>query len=263
MNEIFGASYAKTYDLVYGDKDYNAECDAIERLIGEFGDSGVRRVLDLGCGTGRHAIPLCERGYEVTGLDRSAAMLTRARESAEKKKLPQPIAFHQADIQTMSIEPRCDVALIMFNVLGYIVGNDELLAALRRIRRRVRPGGLLIGDIWYGPSVIANPPGERTKQIDQLSGKIVRQSSGTYNTVEQTCEIAIKTLRFEENRQVEETRETHKARYFFPLELDLALRCANFRLLAMREFPNVDELPSLGRWPAAFIARTDEIALPQ
>ena len=73
---LFGAAYASAYDQLYVEKNYASECDMIEALL-ELG--GVRRkkgkLLDLGCGTGNHAIPLARRGYEVTGVDLSEDML--------------------------------------------------------------------------------------------------------------------------------------------------------------------------------------------
>src|SRR5260370_41240685 len=76
---VFGADYANAYDVLYQDKDYASECDLIERVFAEYAAGRrVKGVLDLGCGTGGHAVPLAERGYEVVGVDRSAEMLRHA-----------------------------------------------------------------------------------------------------------------------------------------------------------------------------------------
>jgi len=71
MNTVFGSEYAGAYDAIYGDKDYAAECDLVERIFKTYGYGVVQSVMDLGCGTGGHALPLAERGYEVSGIDRS------------------------------------------------------------------------------------------------------------------------------------------------------------------------------------------------
>ena len=75
MTGVFGAEYAGAYDAIYAEKDYEAEVDLIERAAARFGDDAAASVLDLGCGTGGHAIPLARRGHRVTGVDRSPAML--------------------------------------------------------------------------------------------------------------------------------------------------------------------------------------------
>ena len=76
---VFGRDYAAAYDDLYQDKDYVAECDLIERVFETYGQGPTRRVLDLGCGTGGHAVILAKRGYDVVGVDRSPEMLERAR----------------------------------------------------------------------------------------------------------------------------------------------------------------------------------------
>jgi SAM-dependent methyltransferase len=81
---VFGSAYSSAYDALYRDKDYQSECDLIERVFREYGTRPVHTILDLGCGTGNHAIPLAQRGYEVVGVDRSADMLEIAREKAEQ-----------------------------------------------------------------------------------------------------------------------------------------------------------------------------------
>lgn len=257
MTEVFGKEYADTYDIVYGNKDYEGECDAILKFVSTFGDGNVRRLLDLGCGTGRHAIPLSERGYEVFGVDQSEAMLARARQRAASRTSKTPLEFQRADIRSLSLNRTFDAALIMFSVLGYMTTNEDLLATLGAARRHVRDSGLLIADIWYGPAVTADPPGDRMKEIDHQSGRIIRFSSGRHFAHEQCCTVAIRTLRVKNGGLVDEKHETHKVRYFFPLELELALRATGFRMLALRNFPNIDEPPSLGQWAAAFVAKAE------
>lgn len=75
MNPVFGPGYASVYDLLYQDKDYAGECDLLTRLFADFGASPIGSVLDLGCGTGGHAMPLARRGFRVTGVDAAPAML--------------------------------------------------------------------------------------------------------------------------------------------------------------------------------------------
>src|SRR5437867_13389569 len=75
MNELFGSEYADAYDVLYQDKDYLEESRLIDRLFQTYGNGAVRTVLDLGCGTGNHGLPLAQQGYEVVGVVRSAGML--------------------------------------------------------------------------------------------------------------------------------------------------------------------------------------------
>ena len=55
--------YGRYYDLIYSGKDYSAECDYVEECIRCFSVIPVGRILDVGCGTGSHAVILAKRGY--------------------------------------------------------------------------------------------------------------------------------------------------------------------------------------------------------
>src|SRR5450432_1981030 len=77
---VFGA-YSRYYDLLYRDKDYAAEASYVRSLIGQHCPAATS-ILDLGCGTGRHALLLAEHGYRVTGVDGSPDMLIAARSQA-------------------------------------------------------------------------------------------------------------------------------------------------------------------------------------
>ena len=76
--------YAEYYDLIYQDKDYEKECDFLEEIFQAYQSKPVKSILELGCGTGGHAIPLAKRGYELTGLDTSSVMLKQAEKKSKE-----------------------------------------------------------------------------------------------------------------------------------------------------------------------------------
>src|SRR5207249_6640483 len=161
MNELFGSEYADAYDVLYQDKDYLEESRLIDRLFQIYGNGPVRTVLDLGCGTGNHGLPLAQRGYEVVGVDRSAGMLESARKKAVSRKIDGKANFYQEDIRSFQVEQSFDESLMMFAVLDYQLENRDVLAALRTARKHVRLGGIFIFDVWYGPAVLRQGPSER------------------------------------------------------------------------------------------------------
>lgn len=99
------------------------------------------RVLDVGCGPGRHALALAERGIEVTGVDASPAFVALARASAEARALP--ATFTVLDVRDLAYDSEFDAAICLcqggFGLLG---GRDEV-EVFTRIARTVRPGGRL------------------------------------------------------------------------------------------------------------------------
>jgi SAM-dependent methyltransferase len=254
MTEVFGAAYASAYDTLYQDKDYGAECDQIERAFRKYGES-IHTVLDLGCGTGNHAIPLAQRGYQVTGVDRSAEMLARAEKKAPEFADRKQLTFHHSDIQQLELGHEFDAGLLMFAVLGYQKRNADVLSALTTTRRHIRSGGLLVFDVWYGPAVLNQRPSQRVKVIENGEGKLLRVVSGELNTDQHLCHVDYHMWQLHADRLVASTEERHSMRYFFPLELELFFQLSNFRLLRLGRFPEFDQDATESTWNVMGIAQ--------
>ena len=255
MNEVFGSEYADAYDFLYKDKDYLAECRLIDRLLQKYANGNVRKVLDLGCGTGNHALPLAEQDYRVVGVDRAAGMLEIARLKTACRRIDGKASFYEGDIRTLQLGQSFDAALMMFAVLGYQLTNADVLAALRTARKHVRAEGMLIFDIWYGPAVLREGPSERIKCISTESGQILRVASGELDIGRHLCKVSYRLWRIEGERLVGQTEETHMMRYFFPLELNLFLEYSGFTPLRLGVFPEFDRDPDTTTWNVLGIAR--------
>ncbi|WP_109105606.1 class I SAM-dependent methyltransferase [Azospirillum sp. TSO35-2] len=255
---VFGTGYAAAYDALYRDKDYEAECDLVERILNEHGHDGPRRLLDLGCGTGNHALPLARRGHAVTGVDRSPGMLDQARAKVGKTAFPNgtpaPV-FHPGDVRTLDLGTRFDAALMMFAVLGYQHENADLTDTLNTVRRHLAPGGLFVFDVWNGLAVLTDRPGQRIRTVTDGATRIIRTTTTTLDTVHQRCRVRFGVLRLEGDRVVDEQDEEHIMRFFFPQELDLALGAAGMRMEGLQAFPDYDRAPDEHAWNVICIAR--------
>ena len=103
-----------------------------------------QRVLDLCCGLGRHAIPLAERGYQVTGLDRSADALAEARRRDRAS-----VAWVEGDMRDLAALPGpFDAVLNLWQSFGYFDAATNT-AILRQIHGTLRPGGRFILDLYH------------------------------------------------------------------------------------------------------------------
>jgi SAM-dependent methyltransferase len=250
VSDVFGPGYAGAYDVLYDEKDYEAECDLVEQIFAEHAGAPVRTILDLGCGTGNHAVPLARRGYEVMGVDRSEAMLERARAKADGA-----VSFEPGDIRDVRLGREFDAVLVLFAVLGYQLSNDDVLATLETVRTHLRSGGLLVFDVWYGPAVLHERPSPRLRTIEREGGRLVRASDGNLDVRNHLCAVDFRISRFEGGRLVAETIEQHQMRYFFPLELELFLATAGFSLLRLGAFPDLDSEPDETTWNVLAVAR--------
>jgi SAM-dependent methyltransferase len=246
---VFGRDYAAVYDDLYQDKDYPAECDLVERIFKLYGQGPVRRVLDLGSGTGGHAVELAQRGYDVVGVDRAPEMLSRAGARGSTAR------FKLGDLSRLDLGETFDATLMMFAVLSYQVGNADVQAALQNVRKHLHPGGLFVCDFWYGPAVLAERPAERIKVIDTAQGQVIRVAAGELDARRNLCMVRYHVWRIEDGRVMAEAREQHPMRYFFALELDLLLASAGLEQLRLGAFPAFDEEPTEKTWNVALVAR--------
>lgn len=146
---VSGNAYdARFAALAQGGKDVHGEANFVAAL-------GVHSVLDAGCGTGRVAIELARRGFDVVGVDRDAAFLRLAREKAPR------LPWYLADLATMDIpaaEPSAGVrrfeAIVMAgNVMLFLDPGSEP-AVLVNLARHLTPGGLLVAGFQLQPGGI-------------------------------------------------------------------------------------------------------------
>lgn len=254
MSEIFGTVYSDSYDLLYSDKDYGSECDLIERILREYGATTAERILDLGCGTGNHSIPLGARGYQVVGSDQSEAMLERARLKLEEEP-GAAVEFIQGDLRCLDLGRDFDAVLMMFAVLGYQKENIDLRQALQTARQHLLPGGLLLFDVWYGPAVLHERPGDRIKRMKTAEGEMVRITSSQLDIRHHLCRVHFSVWRFNAKKIVEESQEEHVMRFFFPRELELLLEISGFELVRLGDFRDLNIEPDESTWNVMAVAR--------
>jgi perosamine synthetase len=247
----FRELYAEAYDALYADKDYAAEVTLLERCFTRFSLRPVRRVLDVGCGTGRHAAELAARGYEVVGVDASAEMLALAR-----RREPN-VRFLQADVRSLPLTETFDAALLMFAVLSYQATASDVLAALSEVRRILPAGAPLLGDIWYGSS-----PGARveTTRRSARQGDVEWLRVGRLSRfpLEQRVEARYE-LRQKHADQVRVARELHVLRWFHAGELQLALSATGFELCALTSVDDLERPPRPSDGAAFFVARAVDV----
>jgi len=255
VSAVFETSYAGSYDLLYQDKDYVAECDVLEKAFQTYAEQRIENILDLGCGTGSHALVLAQRGYQVVGVDRSSGMLAQAHVKAAQQISNGEAVFQRGDIRNLNLDQRFDAVLIMFAVLGYQLSNSDVRAALQSARRHLNVGGLLAFDVWYGPAVTHERPTQRVKVIPTPEGKIVRVASGELDTSQQVCAVHYQLWHIGPAGLIAECEEDHQMRYFFPLELNLFLQQSGFTLLRLSNFPELDREPDETTWNVLGVAR--------
>ena len=252
---VFNSQYAGQYDLLYAEKNYVEECNTVEQVAKRLGINKPHFILDVGCGTGGHAIELASRGYAVTGVDLSQDMLDIALEKAASLPSLQNPNFLQGDARNFDTGQLYDMAIMMFAVIGYLTDNEDVLQGLRNIRRQLKPGALFVCDFWYGPSVLSTRPTERVRVLNSDRSRLIRAASTVLNIATHTADVTFKLWTLEGNLVKSETTETHRLRYFFPQEFALFLSQTGFELQSISAFPSLDAPLNDQTWNALVAAR--------
>ena len=252
---VFG-NYARYYDLLYCDKDYVGETQFVHQLIQRHAP-GTQSILDLGCGTGTHAMLLAKEGYQLHGVDLSADMLQKAsdRLSQLPVDLQARLQFSQGDIRNARLNQTFDVVLSLFHVISYQTTNDDLLAAFETIKQHLNPGGIFIFDVWYGPAVLTERPAVRVKRLEDEEILVTRIAERVMYPNENLVDVNYQVfIRDKSSDAVEELQETHRMRYLFKPEVQLLLQESKMQIVACREWMS-DKEASWNTWGVYFIGR--------
>jgi SAM-dependent methyltransferase len=140
-------------------------------------------VVDLACGAGRHLRALAAAGARAVGVDRSRALLARARraipDAGDRGRALGEIALVQGDLRALPFRSGAfRGALSMFTSLGYFAEEAEHAAAFAEIRRVVAPRGWLLIDFLNAPQVAASLVPESTRAIGGYTVREARRIAG-------------------------------------------------------------------------------------
>lgn len=251
--KVFDKNYAMVYDSLYKDKDYEKECNFIETIFTKRSEN-IRTILDLGCGTGGHALILAKRGYEVVGIDRAKDMLKIANLKAKQENFT--IKFIHGDITDIDLQMKFDAVISMFAVMSYQTTNAALAGICSVAKKHLVPGGLFIFDCWYGPAVLSEKPGVCIKEV-KLNGteKIVRFTEPILNTLTHTVETRFKIWNIRNGHLISETKESHLMRFLYPLEIKYFLEVAGFNKIEFCPFLELERQLSNKDWNMTVIAK--------
>jgi SAM-dependent methyltransferase len=139
-DELFGDDFLRTMDRLTDDQ-VTREVNFIEESLG-LQQGGM--ILDLACGSGRHAVEMAVRGYNVVGYDLSVAMLARAADEAHDRN--QKLNFLHGDMRDIGFEEMFDGVYCWSTSFGYFDDEKNMLVA-QRIHRSLRKGGMLLLDV--------------------------------------------------------------------------------------------------------------------
>lgn len=255
MTQPFQAAYSAYYDLLYREKDYAAEAQFIASLLERHAAGPPPlRVLDVACGTGRHALELWRLGIRVDGCDQSAGMLERARAGFAGSGFE--ASFFQVPFQEVaSIGGTYHAVTSMFSAINYLTTYADLARALDGIGRVLRPGGVFLFDFWNGNAVLDHHSPVRVKDVRDGTRRLLRTSETTLDRVRHLAQVHYHVVLFEGDRVAAEFEEDHYLRYYFPQEMVDFLGLNGFDLVHACPFLEPDHAIAPLDWNLTYVAR--------
>jgi 2-polyprenyl-3-methyl-5-hydroxy-6-metoxy-1,4-benzoquinol methylase len=159
------------YPVMFSDQRFAEAADQAERLIELVSPQG-REVLDLGCGPGRFAVPLAQKGFRVTGVDRTAFLLEKARLRAEAAQVE--IGWVQQDMREFIRPAAFDLVISMLTSFGYFEDRGDDLTVLRNMLMNLKPGGACVIDV-KGKEAAARTLQRTTAEVRQDGAIVVKR----------------------------------------------------------------------------------------
>ena len=227
-SEVFNA-YSNYYDLLYRDKDYEAECDYIQKILTK---NKIKNgdILEYGSGTGKHGRIMSSKGYKVHGIELSVEMVNKALQV-------DGFTCQQGDICEVNMNKQYDAVLSLFHVISYQISNRKLQEVFKRASEHLKPGGIFLFDFWYTPAVNAQKPVVRIKRLANDFIEITRiaepEIHSNENRVDVNYTIYARDL---QSGNVQIMSEKHPMRHFTIPEIDLLASLNGFERIDAEEF---------------------------
>jgi SAM-dependent methyltransferase len=225
---------APFYDLIH--EDLTEDIDFLVDLAAQVGGP----VLELGCGTGRLLVPLARRGYDVTGVDSSTAMLAKAMEklAVEDALTRSRVKLVDGDMVAVQLSSEFRLAIISYNTLMHF-DRAQKLVLLQTTRQHLKAGGMLCIDV-DNPFEISDPDDDDLLVLERTmsnpdTGDLIVQAASSW--VESDAQYRHITWLFDVSPSsggpISRTIVEADYHYLFPHELETAMADSGFRLEAL------------------------------
>jgi SAM-dependent methyltransferase len=210
----FGERVAERYDESEAEMFEPAALDPVVDFLADLAGDG--RVLELGIGTGRVALPLARRGVRMYGIDLSEAMVSRLRSKPGSEQIDVTIG----DFASTRVEGTFSLAYLVFNTIMNLTTQDEQVACFRNVAAHLGPDGCFVIEVLL-PDLQRLPPGETIRPFAVTPTRlgfdeydVVSQGLISHHYTVTDGELEVHSLPF---------------RYVWPAELDLMARLAGLR----------------------------------
>ena len=210
--------HAELYDVFYADKPYAEEAAFVHQCLQQYSVGTTRRLLELACGTGSHALALEKFGYEIAATDYSEDMLACARRKAAEAG--SSVDFRWQDMRALDIADRpFDAAICLFDSIGYVETNEALRQVLQGVHRHLRPDGLFVFEFWHAAAMLRSYAPVRVRRWSTPAGELVRITETQLECAKQLARVTYTIYELRHDGTYTSLKETQTNRYFLVQEM--------------------------------------------
>ncbi len=250
----YAGRHAELYDVFYADKQYAQEAAFVHQCLQSHGVAPIRRLLELACGTGSHALALEPYGYAIVATDSSEDMLACARRKAIGGS--SGVEFRYQDMRALDLAgEQFDAAICLFDSIGYVNTNEALLATLRGVHRHLVPHGLFIFEFWHAAAMLRGYDAVRVRRWTRPDGEVLRIAETQLDCAKQVARVTYTIHEWSRDSTFRRLTETQVNRFFLVQEMAGWLTTCGFDPLKwFAGFQPVEEITE-DTWHIVAVAR--------
>jgi SAM-dependent methyltransferase len=225
------------------------------------GAAGPGSLLDVACGTGRHALELAAMGWHVTGIDYNPELIERARANAAARGLE--VRFLEQDMRELDVDGRpFDVVTCLFDSIGYGLEKDAIVGTLRRMAKHLAPNGVLAIEFLHAAAVVRHHSPVKVRRLPTPEGDLILRISETeLDRPNQLMHVSYELIELKHGGAgYERATETQSNRFFSPDEMRAMMTRASLDVHAIVPAYEEDTAISDETWHLIAFARPAEPA---
>lgn len=250
----YSGRHAELYDLFYADKPYDREAAFVAQCLRDYSVGPAKRLLELACGTGSHALQLEQAGYEIVATDYSADMLRRAQQKAAERS--SQVEFVQADMTRIELSGApFDAAYCLFDSIGYVATNEAIARVFRAVHQHLRDGGLFVFEFWHAAAMLRHYDPVRVRRWQTNDGTVLRISETTLDYARQLSNVAYSIYELKNDGTFSSLTEVQVNRYFLVQEMAAFVTAGGFEPVKWFAGFTSDEKISDETWHIVTVAR--------
>lgn len=245
--------HVELYDLFYADKPYAEEAAFIHNCLQTYGNN-VINVLELACGTGTHSLVLEKYGYKITATDYSPDMLAQAQNKGTTSR--SSVEFRLQDMRNL-VPPQqpWDAVICLFDSIGYVATNENLLKVINGVRCQLHPGGFFIFEFWHAAAMLKSYDPLRVRRWQIPNGEIVRISETSIDHARQLSAVKYTIYELRDDGHYRMHKETQVNRFFLVQEMAQFLEASRFSPLKWFAGFTTSEIIDDTTWHIVCVAR--------